>query len=343
VKSALQRLAPFTRDWPPVNGVTLRADLLAGVMGAIVVLPQGIAFATLAGLPPEYGLYCAMVPTAVAALFGSSWHAISGPTNAISLVLLATLGPLIEPGTERYVQAVLTLSFLVGVTILAMGLFRLGAIANFISHTVVVAFSAGIGVLIITSQIGSFFGLEVPRGSSFLQAWTYFATHLGAINPYALSVAAIAVVTGILGQRFLKKVPYPLLAVLAGGGAAYALNAAFGPEVTRIKLLGPLPGAIPPLSYPHFTLDTITELLGVTVAVTALCVAESISAARSIAVKSGQRIDANREFVGQGLANIAASFFSGYVTCGSFNRSAANYEAGARTPLAAAFAASFLG
>jgi SulP family sulfate permease len=321
----------------------MRADLLAGLMGAIVVLPQGIAFATLAGLPPEYGLYCAMVPTAVAALFGSSWHSISGPTNAISLVLLATLGPLIEPGTERYIHAVLTLSLLVGVVLLAVGAFRLGAVSNFISHTVVVAFSAGIGILIITSQLGAFFGLDVPRGSSFLQAWTYFVTHLGAINLYALSVAVVAVVAGILAQRFLKKVPYPLVAVIAGGVAAYALNAALGPDVTRIKLLGPLPGALPKLSYPDFQLDTISQLLGVTIAVAALCVAESISVARSIAVKSGQRIDPNQEFIGQGLANIAASFFSGYVSCGSFNRSAANYEAGAKTPLAAVFAAVFLG
>ena len=148
--------------------------------------------------------------------------------------------------------------------------------------------------------------------------------------------------TGILAQRFLKKVPYPLVAVVAGGCAAYAFNTALGSDVTRIKLLGPLPGALPPFSYPDFALDTISQLLGVTVAVTALCVAESISVARSIAVKSGQRIDPNQEFVGQGLANIAASFFSGYVSCGSFNRSAANYEAGARTPLAAVFAAAFL-
>jgi SulP family sulfate permease len=342
LKSALQRVAPFTDWWPRVNGVTMRADLLAGFMGAVVVLPQGIAFATLAGLPPEYGLYCAMVPTAIAALFGSSWHAISGPTNAISLVLLATLGPLIEPGTERYIHAVFTLAFLVGVTLLAMGAFRLGAVSNFISHTVVVGFSAGIGILIITSQLGSFFGLEVPRGSSFLQAWTYFVTHLGLIKPYTLVVAVVAVVAGILAQRLVKRVPYPLIAVVAAGSAAYALDTALGPDVTGIKLLGPLPGAVPRLSYPDFALDTISQLLGVTVAVTALCVAESMSVARALAAKSGQRIDPNQELLGQGLANVAASFFSGYVSCGSFNRSAANYEAGAKTPLAAVFAAAFL-
>jgi SulP family sulfate permease len=334
-------IARFTRGWPRVTPETVRADLLAGLIGAIVVLPQGIAYATLLGLPPEYGLYCAMVPTAVAALFGSSWHSISGPTNAISLVVFATLSPIVAPGSPEYVEAVLTLAFIVGVALAAVGLFRLGAVANFISHTVVVAFSAGIGILIATTQLGELFGMAIPRGA-FLKTWQYFLTHLAEINVYPTLVAAITIAVGLASQRFLRRVPYPLVAVIAGGLAAYVLDAAIGKDLTGIRTLGALPGALPPLSYPSLRLDLVQPIAGVAVAVTALCLIESISVARSIAVRSGQRIDANREFVGQGLSNLAATFFSGFPSCGSFNRSMANYEAGAKTPLAAAAAAGFL-
>ena len=331
----------LTRGWPDITPETLRADLLAGLIGSIVVLPQGIAYATLLGMPPEYGLYCAMLPTAVAALFGSSWHSISGPTNAISLVVFATLSPIVAPGSPEYVQAVLTLAFIVGAALLAIGLFRLGAVANFISHTVVVAFSTGVGILIVTSQLGEAFGLAIPRGA-FLNTWQYFLTHLAAINVYPTLVAAITIAAGLAAQRFVQRVPYPLVAVIAGSLAAYALDAAIGRDVTGIRTLGALPGALPPLSYPALRLDLVQPIVGVAVAVTALCLIESISVARSIAVRSGQRLDANREFVGQGLSNLAASFFSGFPSCGSFNRSMANYEAGARSPLAAIAAAGFL-
>jgi SulP family sulfate permease len=334
-------LSRFARTWPTATPATLRADLLAGLIGAIVVLPQGIAYATLLGLPPEYGLYCAMVPTAVAALFGSSWHSISGPTNAISLVVFATLSPIVAPGSPEYVQAVLTLAFIVGIALLAVGLFRLGAVANFISHTVVVAFSTGVGILIATTQLGELFGMAIPRGA-FLKTWQYFLTHLAEISIYPTLVAAITIAVGLASQRFVKRVPYPLIAVVAGSLAAYGLSIALGADVTGIRTLGPLPGALPPLSYPTFQLDLIQPIAGVAVAVTALCLIESISVARSIALRSGQRLDANREFVGQGLSNLAASFFSGFPSCGSFNRSMANYEAGARTPLAAVAAAGFL-
>ena len=139
----LLRLLPFLHWWPRVNRVTLRADAIAGAIGAIVVLPQGVAFATIAGMPPQYGLYAAIVPAIVAALFGSSWHLVSGPTTAISIVIYSTMSTLAEPFTQPYVELVLLSTFLTGAFQLAMGLGRLGALVNFISHTVVVGFTAG--------------------------------------------------------------------------------------------------------------------------------------------------------------------------------------------------------
>ena len=325
-----------------INGGTLKADLIAGLVGAIVVLPQGVAFATLAGMPPEYGLYCAMVPTIVAALWGSSLHAVSGPTNAVSLVVFATVSMIAEPGTSQYVHLVLTLSFMSGVMMLAMGILRLGALVNFISHTVVVGFTAGAAMLIFDAQLSNFFGVTIARNMSFLRSIEAFALQLPGIQPYVLLVAATTLATGILARRYLPQVPYMIAAMLVGSILAFALNQTLGAEYTGIRTLGVLPGALPPLSHPDFELEKLRKLLAIAVAITVLGLTEAVSIGRAIALKSGQRIDGNQEFIGQGLSNIVASFFSGYPVSASFNRSCLNYEAGARTPLAAAFSSLFL-
>ena len=339
---SLHHLLPFLKWWPRVNRETLRADLFAGLISAIVVLPQGVAFATLAGMPPEYGLYCAMVPAAVAALWGSSWHTVSGPTNAVSLVVFATVSPLAEPGSPLYVHLVLTLSLMSGAMMLAMGLLRLGTLVNFISHTVVIGFTAGAGMLILASQLRNFFGVDIERGKSFLRTLEAFVLQIPAINPWVLLVAAATLASGILARRFAPKIPYMIVAMLAGSLLAFALNRALGAEQTGIRTLGALPGALPPLSHPDFDLDNLRKLLAIAVAVTVLGLTEAVSIARSIALRSGQRIDGNQEFIGQGLSNIVASFFSGYPASASFNRSGLNYEAGARTPLAAVLSSVFL-
>jgi SulP family sulfate permease len=342
VPTLQQQLFPFTLWWRRVDRASLRADATAALVGAIVVLPQGVAFATLAGLPPEYGLYCAMVPAVVAALFGSSWHAVSGPTNAISLFVFATLAPLAEPGSAAYISLALTLSFMSGVLMLAMGALRMGALVNFVSHSVIVGFTAGAAVLIVASQLRAFFGVEAPRGDSFLSSVAAFVRAAPDAQPDAIGVGLLTLGVAVLSRRYLAKVPYMLVGMAAGALGAAALAAVLGADRTAIATLGALPGALPPLSYPELSADTIRSLAGIAIGVTVLGLTEAVSIARAIALKSGQRIDANQEFIGQGLSNIAASFFSGYPSSASFNRSGLNYEGGARTPLAAVLSAAFL-
>jgi len=338
----LLRIFPFLRWSSAVTRKSLRADLVAGLVGALIVLPQGVAFATLAGMPPEYGLYAAMIPAIVAALWGSSFHLVSGPTNAISLVVFATMSHIAEPGSANYISLVLTLTFMVGAMQFLMGVARLGTLVNFISHTVVIAFTAGAAMLIIASQVKNFFGLDIPRGTVFFRTFEFFFTHLGEIKPWVCAVALATLVSGVVVRRFLPAVPYMIAAMLVGSLVALSLNQWLGHEVTGIHTLGALPGALPPLSAPHFHFDTMRDLLTIAVAVTALALTEAVSIARSIGVKSGQRIDGNQEFIGQGLSNIAGAFFSAYPSSGSFNRSGLNFDAGARTPLAAASSAGFL-
>jgi len=332
------RLFPFLRWWPRVGRATLKADLLAGLTGAVVVLPQGVAFAMIAGLPPVYGLYTAMVPPIVAALFGSSRHLISGPTTAISIVVFATVARFAEPGSERFIQMALTLTFLAGVYQLALGAARMGALVNFVSHSVVVGFTAGAAILIGTSQLKHFFGIQIPAGESFLHTWQDLFLQIGEINPYVTAVAAATLAGGALLMVFKPRWPGMLLAMILGS----VLAALLGDTARGIALVGELPGRLPPLSMPDLSLSSIKALGSGALAIAMLGLVEAVSIARSVALKSGQRIDGSQEFVGQGLANIVGSFFSCYASSGSFTRSGINYAAGAVTPLAAIFAAGAL-
>jgi SulP family sulfate permease len=338
----LYRVFPFLRWRSRVNANSARADLLAGLTGAIVLLPQGVAFATIAGLPPEYGLYAAMVPAVIGAFFGSSWHLVTGPTTAISLVVFAAVSPIAEPGSAQYISLALTLSFLTGMFQLALGLARMGILVNFISHTVVVGFTAGAAVLIATSQIKNFFDLAIPRGTSFQETIVLLFEMIDQINPYATAVGLATLLCGILVGKYWPKLPYMIVAMLTGSLLALILDLIVGVGQTSIETVGALPRSLPPLSIPDLSLSAISSLLFSALAITLLGLTEAVSISRAIAVKSEQNIDTNQEFIGQGLANVVGSFFSAYPASGSFNRSGLNYASGAQTPLAAALASVLL-
>jgi SulP family sulfate permease len=334
----IRRYLPFLRWWPRVNRDSLRHDLLAGLTGAIVVLPQGVAFATIAGMPPQYGLYAGMIPAIVAALFGSSWHLVSGPTTAASVVLFSTLSPYALPGSADYVALALTLTLMVGVFQLALGMLRLGTLVDFISHTVVVGFITGAAILIFASQIPGFLGLDSNNRWAFHDIPVQLITHINEVNLYSVAVGVLALATGIATLRSFPKLPYMLAAMLAGSVAAFLLDLVLGNETTELRTLGALPAGLPPLTLPAVSFETISRLAPAAAAITLLVLTESITIGRALALKSGQHLDSNQEFIGQGLSNLAASCCSGYVATGSFNRSGVNYEAGARTPLSAVFA-----
>lgn len=337
-----QKLLPMLAWWPRVTKETLRHDALAGLSGAIIVLPQGVAYATIAGMPPVYGLYAAMVPAVVASLFGSSWHLVSGPTAAISLVVFAAVAALAQPASAEYVSLVLTLTLLVGVFQLALGMARLGAFVNFVSHTVVIGFTAGAAVLIAVSQLTNFFGVPGPGSSSFVSMAGSFLGHIGKINPYITAVGAVTLAAAILVRKYFRKIPYMIVAMLAGSLFAAALNAVLGAQATGIPVVGALPNGLPPFSHADLTTPHLQQIATAALAITMLGLTEAVSIARAIALRSEQPIDGNQEFIGQGLSNIAGSFFSGYASSGSFTRSGVNYDAGARTPLASVFASLFL-
>jgi SulP family sulfate permease len=335
---ALSRIFPFLSWWPLVNKQNLRADFLAGLTGAVIVLPQGVAFATIAGLPPVYGLYTAMITPIVAGLFGSSRHLISGPTTAISIVVFSTISNHATPGSDEFIALALTMTFFAGLYQFMFGVARLGSLVNFVSHTVVIGFTAGAAILIATSQLKHVLGIKIPSGHSFADVWLEVFRNLGHINFTVFAVAMVTLGVALLVKKRFPKLPNLLVGMIVGSVLAYFL----GGEAAGLKMIGAIPAHLPPLSLPDVSLDTLQDIGTDAFAVALLGLIEAVSISRAIASKSHQRIDGNQEFIGQGLSNIVGSFFSSYAGSGSFTRSGINYAAGAVTPLSAIFAALML-
>ena len=326
-----------------VSARTLRADGMAGLLGAVLVLPQGIAFATLAGLPPEYGLYTAIVPCIIAALFGSSWHVMSGPTNANSLAMFAMLSPLTMAFSPAYIQMALVVTVMVGVMQWLIGTLRLGTLANFISPAALFGFTSGAAVLIGVYALPDLLGIGSPGASGARALLQHVAAQWTWAQPAALSVAAVTALVALALRRWRPHWPYMLVGLASA--TLFAWVVAGHTEVvsfSSLRMVGAMEVPWPRFSVPQITLSSVSELLGLAFALTIVALGQSISIAKAVAARSGQRIDANREFRGQGLSNIVGGFFSSYVSCGSLNRSMPNLQAGARTPLAAVFSAVLL-
>jgi SulP family sulfate permease len=321
----------------------VRADLLAGLTGAVLVLPQGLAFAMLAGMPPHYGLYAAIVPCIVAALFGSSRLMVSGPANAISLTTMALLSPLALVESADYIVLALTLSFLVGLVQISLGLVRLGKWVERVPHSVVVGFTVGAAVLIINSQVGSLLGLPLERGLSLLETFRRVGTELPVrgIQWWTLALVGLTLLSMWIWRPLNRWVPAMLIAVIVGSLGALAIEWIVQDHAIFQKVPA-VPGALPPLSAPDLQWATLQQLIGPVLVMTLLASTEAMAIARAIALGRRDSFKADQEFIGQGLANVAGSFFSAYPSSGSFNRSGVNAASGAKTPLSAVSSAFFL-
>jgi SulP family sulfate permease len=311
----LQRwLGPWVAE---VNGATLRADAGAALLAAVLVLPQAIAFAALVGLPPAWGLYSAVLPTAVAALAGSSRHVLTGPTNALSLALAASLAPLAAAGSAEYLRLALVLTLMMGAIQLAVAALRLGVLTHFISPSVLLGFTGGAALLIAWHALLS------------LSTWP-------ALQPPVLVVGVFTLTVALVLRRVWRKGPVLLLALVAGTLAAAGLAAGLGWQQPRI---GALPQAWPPFAPPALAWADVPRLATIALALTLVALGQSIAIAKALAARSGQALDVNRECFGQGLANLTGGLFSSFASCGSLNRSVPHMDAGARTPLAGVMAA----
>lgn len=298
-------LGPWVHE---VDRRTLRADLGAGLLGAVLALPQGIAYAALAGLPPVWGLYASIVPCIVAALAGSSRHVLTGPTNALTLALAATLAPLAARGSPEFLRLAIVATLAVGVLQVALALLRLGLLAHFVSPSVLLGFTSGAAVLIAWHALASVWN----------DAW--------ALGLCFATLAATAVL-----KRLWARGPFLLAALVLAAVVAWALMRFAGHP---LDFVGTLPQAWPQFQLPPVTWSDVPRLTGIAFALTVVALGQSIAIAKTLAARTGHPLDVNREVLGQGLGNIAGACFSGFVSCGSLNRSLPSVEAGARTPLA---------
>ncbi|WP_051588207.1 SulP family inorganic anion transporter [Actibacterium mucosum] len=317
---------------------SIQADLMAALTNAAIVMPQGVAFAIIAGLPPEYGLYTAMITAAIAGFWGSSMIMVSGPTTAISAVLFATLAPFAEPESHAYVMLALTLTIMIGVLQIAAGMARLGGLISFISHSVIVGFTAAAALLIAASQLGPALGITTERGGGVVERVLRVLEHIGDINLTALIIAAATLASIVISQRISRRIPAYLVALAVGALSGQLLNA----KDAGIAFFSALPSVWPAVSIPTPTLSQISELIPGAFAIAVVGLLEAISIGRTFATRREETYDSNQEIVGQGLSNVVGGFFSCYAGSGSFTRSGLNAESGARSPLSAIFAAGWL-
>ena len=312
----------------------IKADLVGGLTVAVVAVPQCMAYALIAGLPVHYGLYAAIVPAIIGSLWGSSAQLITGPTTAISLVVFSTLVRLAQPGSDLYIELALLLALMVGIVQIIMGISRLGALLNYISHSVILGFTAGAAVLIGFKQIPNLLGLHLERSSSFLGFLTQLAAHVHETHLTTLALGIITIVVILAAKKLRPSWPVTLIALVVVGG----LVAFFGLDKKGVSVVGGIPRTLPPFHLPQVAMGTyLANLAPGALAIAILGLMEAVSIAKSIAGQTHQRLDVNQEFVGQGLSNVAAYLFSGYAGSGSFTRSAVNFRSGGKTPMSGVF------
>ena len=339
-------LVPFLAWFPMLTRQVVRNDIGAGVVAGILIVPQAVALATLAGLPPEYGLYTSIVPVIVASLFGSSFKALSGPNTALAIMIATAVSPYASVGTPDYIMYAITLSCMVGMFQLLIAVLGLGVVFNYFSQAVMVAIVTGVGIVIILRQVGNFLGvlMNMPEDIDFTVQQIVYSLELA--NGYAFWVGLSTVVAGVVIKKVKSSWPHHIVAIVVGTFVSLVLDFIWGASVTQIDRLGTMSLSVFPISYPDFSPGNFAEaaegLIPASVLIAIMGMIQSTVIARSLASKSGESVDMNQEVAGQGLSNIAGSFFSCFPACGSFNRSAANDEAGAITPISGVISAMIL-
>ena len=332
------------------NRSTLSNDLLAAVMVTIMLTPQSLAYALLAGLPPQMGLYASMLPIILYTIFGTSRALAVGPVAVISLLTAAAIGRIAVPGSAEYILAAITLAFLSGLILLALGLFRLGFLANFLSHPVIAGFITATGIIIAASQLKHIFGIAA-HGHTLPDLVGSIVHNLSQAN-------VITTLIGVLTIGFLLWTRNGLLSLLIGLGVAGRIAgviAKTGPvaaiitttlivwwldlNALGVQVVGDIPRGLPPLTLPSFSIDMWGTIIGAAILISVIGFVESVSVAQTLAAKKRQRIDPDQELIGLGAANLAASFTGGFPVTGGFSRSIVNYDAGSNTPASGAYTA----
>ncbi len=336
--AALKRFLPILTWGPGYAREDLRSDLSAGLTVGAMLVPQGMAYALLAGLPPEIGLYAATIPVVIYALFGTSRQLAVGPVAIVSLLTASALAPVVEEGTSGYFAAAALLALMVGVIHIVLGLGRLGFLVNFLSHSVLVGFTAAAALIIGFSQAKHLLGISISRQEHFIDTVVEVGRHASDANgpTVVLGLGALAVLLAL--KRFAKRAPAALIVVV---GSILAVEA-FDLESRGVKVVGDIPDLLPAFAVPDVGGSLVGTLLPTAFVITLVGFMESIAVAKVYARRHRYEVEANNELIGLGAANVASGLFGGYPVTGGFSRTAVNDTAGARTPLASIITAAIV-
>lgn len=338
-------------DWGrSYNRNAFSNDMVAALIVTIMLIPQSLAYALLAGLPPEAGIYASIAPIILYAIFGTSRALAVGPVAVVSLLTASAVGQVAEQGTAGYAVAALTLAFLSGGFLLLLGVMRLGFLANFLSHPVISGFITASGILIATSQLKHLMGINA-HGHTMPEMLVSIFAHLDQINWITVSIGVFAITFLFWVRKGLRPVlramgasaTFADFATKAGPVAAVVATTVsvwvFGLDSQGVKIVGEVPQSLPPFTLPGLSVDLVQSLMVPAILISIIGFVESVSVAQTLAAKKRQRIDPDQELIGLGAANIGAAFTGGYPVTGGFSRSVVNYDAGAETPAAGAYTA----
>ncbi len=338
--SLFSRVFPFMDDLRNATSKSLKSDLMAGLSVAPIAVPQVMGYAVIAGLPPQYGLYAMTFAVMVAALWGSSRFLVAGPTNAISIVLFATVAQasiggvvLSDLPVQEMLPYIFAIGLLAGLIQVVMGLARLGSLANYISHAVMVGFSTGAALLIFSGQLKNILNIEIS-GANFFGAILKTIQNIGDISYLSLALGLLSIAVIVFCKRISARIPAYLVALIVSSLVAYIFNL----QSKGLAFVSPIPAGLPPLSMPKaLSLDILRDIFNPALAIAMLATVESITIGKSLANLSNTRIHASKELVGQGLGNMVSAFTSGIPGCGSFSRSSLNFASGATSRFASFF------
>lgn len=326
----LQRIAPITKWGPNYDRRDLRSDLAAGLTIGAMLVPQGMAYALLAGLPPEVGLYASIVPVIVYAIFGTSRQLAVGPVAIVSLMTASALAPLFEQGSAGYVSAAALLAIMVGAVHLVLGYGRLGFVTNFLSHSVLVGFTAAAAIIIGFSQVKHLLGVSIPRTEQFHATLTEVIKAADGTHTITFAVGAASLALLLVMKRWMKQVPSALVVVVL----TIVATELFGLADRGVKTVGEIPSSLPAFGLPELDAGTMGSLLVTAFVITLVGFMESVAVGKVYARRHRYEIEPNQELVALGYSNVASGMFGGYPVTGGFSRTAVNDAAGARTPLA---------
>jgi SulP family sulfate permease len=329
----LEWLPGYKRSW-------LKHDFFAGLTVGVILIPQGIAYATIAGLPPIYGLYTALIPQLVYAVMGTSRQLAVGPAAMDSLIVASGVGALAAMGTENFIALAVMLAFLVGLFQFLFGLFRLGFLVNFLSRPVISGFTSGSAIIIGINQLGNLMGVDLQRSNQVQVLISEAVEVANTLHWPSLLMGLLSVALLLVSKKFFQKLPAPLLLVILGICFVFFLNL----DESGIDILGPIPAGLPKFSVPPLTLELIQDLSGLAMTLALIGFLEAISVAKSIEAKhNSYQVKPNQELVALGLSNMVGSLFQTYPATGGFARTAVNDESGAKTPMSSLVAALIIG